>query len=85
MSLIEMMRIFPDDATAEKWFIEQRWPHSVHCPHCGSDNVQARQKAEYRYQPSKAELEKGLSIDASFERLTKAVLKPVKKEKNKLG
>ena len=34
LSLIEVMRMFPDDATAEQWFIEQRWPDGVHCPHC---------------------------------------------------
>jgi len=44
MSLIEMMRMFPDDSTAEQWFIEQRWPDGVHCPHCGSDNVQTGTK-----------------------------------------
>ena len=26
MSLIEIMRMFPDDATAEEWFVETRWP-----------------------------------------------------------
>ena len=32
--------MFPDNATAEAWFIEQRWPDGVTCPRCGSDNVQ---------------------------------------------
>ena len=40
ISLIEIMRKFPDDATAEAWFIQQRWPEGAHCPHCGSVNVQ---------------------------------------------
>ena len=40
ISLIEIMRKFPDDATAEAWFIQQRWPDGAHCPHCGSLNVQ---------------------------------------------
>ena len=30
---------FPDDATAEAWFVEARWPEGVTCPHCGSANV----------------------------------------------
>ena len=34
------MQQFPDDATAEAWFIEQRWPTGICCPHCGSLNVQ---------------------------------------------
>ena len=40
ISLIEIMRKFPDDATAEAWFIQQRWPEGAHCLHCGSVNVQ---------------------------------------------
>lgn len=44
ISLIEIMRQFPDDATAEAWFIERRWPDGIHCPHCGSDNVQTGAK-----------------------------------------
>ena len=40
-SLVEVMRIFPDDATAEQWFIEQRWPNGAHCQNCGSVNVQS--------------------------------------------
>ena len=41
LSLVEVMRMFPDDATAEQWFIEQRWPNGAHCPNCGSVNVQS--------------------------------------------
>ncbi len=40
MSLVEVMRKFPDDAAAERWFTEIRWPDGVHCPHCGSVNIQ---------------------------------------------
>ena len=39
MSLIEIMRLFPDDSTAEVWFVETRWPTGPHCPACGSKNV----------------------------------------------
>ena len=41
LSLVEVMRMFPDDASAEQWFIEQRWPNGAHCPHCGSLSVQS--------------------------------------------
>ena len=44
ISLIEIMRRFPDDATAEAWFIERRWPNGIACPHCGSKNVQTGAK-----------------------------------------
>ncbi len=44
ISLVEIMRRFPDDATAEAWFVERRWPDGVHCPHCGSTNVQSGAK-----------------------------------------
>ena len=39
MSLIEVMRMFPDDGTAEAWFVKVRWSHGPACPYCGSTNV----------------------------------------------
>ena len=39
LTLVELYRRFPDDATAERWFTETRWPDGPHCPHCGSVNV----------------------------------------------
>ena len=39
ISLLQMVQMFPDDATAEKWFIHTRWPDGMACPHCGSTNV----------------------------------------------
>ena len=42
LSLVELTRKFPDNETAEKWFIETRWPTGVACPKCGSFNVQER-------------------------------------------
>jgi len=44
ISIVELFRRFPDDATAEAWFVSRRWPHGVHCPHCGSSNVQTGAK-----------------------------------------
>ncbi len=44
MSLIEVLRMFPNDATAERWFIKVRWPDGVYCPHCGSVSVQTGTK-----------------------------------------
>ena len=43
ISLIELTRMFPDDDTAEQWFIKVRWPVGVCCPECGSLNVQVRE------------------------------------------
>ena len=34
ISLIELARMFPDDATAERWFSKGRWPDGPRCPHC---------------------------------------------------
>ena len=50
ISLAELFRMFPDDATAEAWFADCRWPSGVGCPHCGSMNVQtgAAHKMPYR-------------------------------------
>ena len=44
ISLIEIMRMFPDDAAAEQWYIEGRWPNGPYCPYCGSFNVQCNIK-----------------------------------------
>ena len=39
MTLIEAMRMFPDDAAAQTWFVKVRWPTGPACPYCGSVNV----------------------------------------------
>ena len=44
LTLVELSRMFPDDATAERWFAEQRWAEGPHCPYCGSTNVQSGAK-----------------------------------------
>ena len=44
LTLVELSSMFPDDATAERWFAEQRWPEGLHCPYCGSTNVQSGAK-----------------------------------------
>ena len=44
LTLAELFRMFPDDATAERWFAEQRWAEGPHCPYCGSTNVQSGAK-----------------------------------------
>ena len=41
ISFKKLMRLFPDNATAEAWFAKERWPNGVNCPHCGSFNVQS--------------------------------------------
>ena len=33
ITLQELFRRFPDDAAAEAWFAEARWPDGVHCPY----------------------------------------------------
>jgi transposase-like protein len=33
--------MFPDDATAEAFFIAERWPDGPECPYCESSNVQS--------------------------------------------
>lgn len=44
LSLAEVFRLFPDDATAERWFAQARWGGTPYCPHCGSENVQTGAK-----------------------------------------
>ena len=40
MTLVELIRKFPDDETAEAWFARIRWPDGPRCPHCDHDSVQ---------------------------------------------
>ena len=42
ITLLELHEIFPNDETAEQWFVSVRWPDGMHCPHCGSENVGAK-------------------------------------------
>ena len=44
LTLAELFRMFPDDATSERWFAEQRLPEGPHCAYCGSTNVQSGAK-----------------------------------------
>ena len=40
ITLLEITERFDTEAKAEAWFIEQRWPSGVACPHnCGSLNI----------------------------------------------
>ena len=36
ISLLDLTEMFPDEASALKWFEELVWPHGRHCPRCGS-------------------------------------------------
>ena len=35
LSMYEITAMFPDEETAENWFIERRWKDGVTCPECG--------------------------------------------------
>ena len=51
LSLKRLLKMFPDDETAEKWFTENRWPNGVCCPKCGSlkvSVVKSRKPQPYR-------------------------------------
>ena len=43
ITLIEAVRTYGDEASAEAWFINQRWPDGIRCPHCESDRVSERE------------------------------------------
>ena len=51
ISLLEITNMFPDNKTAEAWFVQTRWANGVACPHCGSVNVRevaSRKPMPYR-------------------------------------
>ena len=39
LSLIDLGNMFPDDSTAEAWFVDARWPNGIQCPHCDSSKT----------------------------------------------
>ena len=39
ITLAAMLRRWPDDAAAEKYFTERRWSDGPECPKCGSKNI----------------------------------------------
>ena len=44
ITLKKFFGMFPHDAAAEQWFVQQRWPDGICCPRCGSSNVQVGTK-----------------------------------------
>src|SRR4051812_40857313 len=38
LTLVEIARQFPDDATARAFLEKTRWPNGPVCPHCGTVN-----------------------------------------------
>ena len=62
ISLEKLFQMFPDDATAEKWFVEQRWPDGAHCPHCGSVNVTRAKHKTMPYLCRERECRKRFSV-----------------------
>ena len=49
ISLIDLFQMFPDDETAEQWFVETRWPDGIRCAYCDSENV--NEKATHKTMP----------------------------------
>ena len=50
ISLIELAEMFPDEATATKWFEALIWPNGRHCPRCGNtETTEASKKAGLPY------------------------------------
>ena len=52
ITVVELFRMFPDDAAAEAWFEAQRWPNGERfCPDCGSTSyaaISSRRPMPYR-------------------------------------
>ena len=49
ISLVKLFEMFPDNETAEQWFVESRWPDGIRCAHCDSENVNT--KASHKTMP----------------------------------
>ena len=48
ISFVELFKRFPDNESAEDFFIKVRWPDEVTCPRCGSTNVKERAKGKIK-------------------------------------
>ena len=46
LSSSQFFEMFPDEASAVKWFENIRWPNGPICPKCGSDNIQIVKNAK---------------------------------------
>ncbi len=44
ISLMQLFQQYPDDKSAEQWFIENRWDKGLRCAHCEGDNVSENSK-----------------------------------------
>ena len=57
ISLMEAVQKFSDEALAEAWFVERRWPDGIRCPYCDGDAVTPRSNGRktpaYRCNPCK--------------------------------
>ena len=42
ISLLQITQMFPDNDTAEDWFIKNRWQGVIDCPFCQAKNIQER-------------------------------------------
>ena len=49
ISLVKLFEMFPDNETAEQWFVESRWPGGIRCAYCDSENVNT--KASHKTMP----------------------------------
>ena len=43
ITLIEAVQTYGTEDAAETWFIQQRWPDGIQCPHCESDRITERE------------------------------------------
>ena len=46
VSLLQITKMFPDNETAENWFIQNRWHGVIDCPFCCSENVKERKTVQ---------------------------------------
>ena len=40
VTLAQLFKMYPDNASAEKAFVARRWPNGIACPHCGDMDIQ---------------------------------------------
>lgn len=51
ISLMQAMRMFPDNTAAEQWFIRVRWRQGPQCPHCGAGSRRLQSGTQHKTMP----------------------------------
>ena len=62
LTVVELLRMFPGDESARRWFERERWQGKPWCPHCGSLNVRENNHKSMPWRCCEKECRKRFSV-----------------------